>query len=228
MPLTDLSLCRLIAYTTVMSSTTGSFVTAASSHSDASILSESVLPTREDRLSALSQLSFADSISLAGSEADSFASDDSLDPSSPFSRHTLLVEVTRADVAGLGDPEAFREMMEAELWRLSGIEVWEWPTLLPERYVGSYVEMTVGLPTPGEKLFEERARSQNEQQDRISDEEEVDQNPSQSSEESTDDTAGGAETNGTAEKRSVTFTFELKGLSLLYGFLLGGFLARWA
>lgn len=129
--------------------------TANSSSFDSSTSSgDSSTFNPQDLLSDLTQLSFAD-VSHSHSSSDS-EYDPDLNLVTPISRHTLLVEVTRP--RPIDNPEAMGKQMEAEIHVMGEVE--GWTALITPRLVSSNWEETDGLPVPGQKLLENRARAQ--------------------------------------------------------------------
>lgn len=163
------------------------------------------------------------------------SSDSEYDPAtdlfSVFSRHTLLVEVTRP--RPIDNPEPMREKMEAVVRNLDGVE--GWTALIPSRLVGSYWEESVGLPVPGKKLLENRAVARGKSGDkdvcRENDDAELPASISTPESETTSNSRAKGRISHLdpvdESQPGVTFTFEIKGLSIVIGIMLGRLLARW-
>lgn len=177
-------------------------------------------------LSDLSELPFADE---PHSDTASSEYNPALDLFYPDAPHTLLVEVTRHRT--VDNPEELREQMEAEVRSIGeGVVGICWTTVVADRLIGSYFEECVGLPVPGEKLLENRALAAAHSDEQGSaDEEGLDQAlTSEPTSASTKPEGSAAEASAPIDdQRSVTFTFELKGLSIVVGYLLGRKLAEW-
>lgn len=177
-------------------------------------------------LSDLSELPFADE---PHSDTASSEYDPDLDLFSPYAPHTLLVEVTRHRT--VDNPEELREQMEAEVRSIGeGVVGICWTTVVADRLIGSYFEESVGLPVPGEKLLENRALAAAHSDKQGSADEEGPDQASTSEPTSASTKAESSASEASApidDQRSVTFTFELKGLSIVVGYLLGRKLAEW-